>query len=186
MAPPPPPGGPTLLDPLTVPKFTNPLPNLLAPGLFIDARNGGTPEISISMKEGTHNFGLGTGTSATTWGYHGSLASTGDTANLNYLGPTIVAQKDKPITVNWKTELPQKHLLPVDSTVHWAFTDTDNTISTNGVPVVTHLHGGHSESKYDGLPDAWFTSTGIGGSLAINNGNVQAYNYKNDQEAATL
>lgn len=186
MAPPPPPGGPTLLDPLTVPKFTNPLPNLLAPGLFIDASNGGTPD--ISMKEGTHNFGLGTGIpSATTWGYHGSLASTGDTANLNYLGPTIVAEKDQPITVNWKTELPQKHLLPVDPTVHWAFTDTTNTISTNGVPVVTHLHGGHSESQYDGLPDAWFTSTRIGGPLAINNGNnFQPYTYNNDQEAATL
>ncbi len=181
--------GTTVLDPLTIPKFVNPLPNLLQPGLLIDATQGQTYD--ISMSEGNHNFGLGTGIpSAKTWGYHSPSASDWDNVGLNYLGPTIVAQKDTPITVNWETNLPQQHLLPVDPTVHWAFTHTHNgqthTIADDGVPVVTHLHGGHTPSQYDGLPDAWFTSTGVGGKLAINNGNVQSYTYNNDQEAGTL
>jgi spore coat protein A len=176
---------PPLLNPRTVPKFVNPLPNLLAPGFFIDARNGGTFNISIS--QGTHNFGLGTGIpQGQAWGYHSSSAQLWDAAGLNYLGPAIVVQKDVPITVNWTSNLPKQHLLPVDTSLHWAFTRTNYTISNDGVPVVTHLHGGHNRSQYDGLPDAWFTSTGKGGRLAINNGNVQPYTYFNDQEAGNI
>lgn len=177
---------PPLLDPRTIPKFVNPLPNLVTPGLFIDARGGGTYNISIS--QGTHDFGLGAGIPRTqVWGYHSPSAPGWDAAGLNYLGPAVIAQKDKPITVNWTNNLPKQHLLPVDTTLHWAFTGTNYTISNDGVPVVTHLHGGHNRSQYDGLPDAWFTSTGRGGRLALNNGtNVQPYTYFNDQQAATL
>lgn len=141
------------------------------------------------MRQGTHDFGLGSGIpQATAWGYHSSsFAPAWETAGLNYLGPAIVAKKDQPVTISWTSNLPKQHLLPVDTTLHWAFTDTTYNIATNGVPVVTHLHGGHSLSKYDGLPDAWFTSTGIGGRLAINNdASVQPYTYYNDQEAGTL
>ncbi|BAY27614.1 multicopper oxidase type 2 [Calothrix sp. NIES-2100] len=174
-----------LLNPLTIPKYTNQLPNLLAPGFFIDARRKG--RYTITMSQGTHNFGLGTGIPLTqTWGYHSAFAPAWDAAGLNYLGPAIVAQKGTPITINWKSKLPKQHLLPVDTTLHWAYTGTKYTISKNGVPVVAHLHGGKNKSQYDGLPDAWFTSTGKGGSLAINKGAIQAYTYDNDQQAATI
>ncbi|MBD2200339.1 MULTISPECIES: multicopper oxidase family protein [Calothrix] len=175
----------SLLNPLTIDKYKNPLPNLLQPGLFIDARRKG--KYTITMSQGTHDFGLGEGIPlAQTWGYHSPSAPTWDAAGLNYLGPTIVAQKGKPITINWQSKLPKKHLLPVDTTIHWAYTGTNYSISKDGVPVVAHLHGGKSKSKYDGLPDAWFTSTGQGGKLAINKGATQAYKYYNDQQAATI
>jgi len=32
-----------------------------------------------------------------------------------------VAKKGKPIVVGWNNMLPQKHLLTVDETLHWAF-----------------------------------------------------------------
>ncbi|BAY61167.1 multicopper oxidase type 2 [Calothrix brevissima NIES-22] len=175
----------SLLNPLTIEKYKNPLPNLLQPGLFIDARRKG--KYTITMSQGTHDFGLGEGIPlAQTWGYHSPSAPVWDEAGLNYLGPTIVAQKGKPIKINWQSKLPKKHLLPVDTTLHWAYTDSKYSISKDGVPVVAHLHGGKSKSKYDGLPDAWFTSTGKGGKLAINKGAKQAYKYYNDQQAATI
>jgi spore coat protein A len=52
-----------------------------------------------------------------------------------------------------------------------------------GIPVVTHLHGGHTESASDGLPEAWFTQ-GFkeSGPFFVK----KEYYYDNDQEAATL
>ena len=57
----------------------------------------------------------GTPLTTTVWGYNGS-----------YPCPTFVAQKGTPITVRWTNDLvdqngdPLPHLLPVDSTLHWA------------------------------------------------------------------
>jgi spore coat protein A, manganese oxidase len=58
------------------------------------------------------------------------------------------------------------HLLPVDQTLHWANTPggpagtdmhgTDPTSYTGPVPIVTHLHGGHSTEESDGYAEAWY------------------------------
>jgi len=58
-----------------------------------------------------------------------------------------VAKKDKPIVVGWNNMLPEKHLLTVDETLHWAFMRDGVSIENGGVPVVTHLHRGHTESS---------------------------------------
>ena len=58
-----------------------------------------------------------------------------------------MAKKGKPIVVGWNNMLPQKHLLTVDETLHWAFMRDGVSIENGGVPVVTHLHGGHTESS---------------------------------------
>ena len=47
---------------------------------------------------------------------------------------------------------------------------------------VPHLHGGVSESIYDGHPDAWFTTKGQTGPAYVTND----YIYHNDQQAATI
>lgn len=165
----------SLLNPKTQPQFVNPLP---VPAV-IDARKGGTYSIAITQ------FGqdLGLVDPATkqplltkVWGYNGT-----------YPGPTILVKKDKAISVKWENKLlagttPLPHLLPIDPTVHWALTGYENYQSL-GVPVVTHLHGGHTESASDGLPDAWFTpdfkKTGM-------DFEKETYYYANDQEAATI
>lgn len=155
-------GTATLLTPL--PQYNTELPDLLASPLT------GT-SLSIPIAQGKHGFGLGLTT--TTWGYGGSP----------YLGPTIVAQSGTPIQVTWTNNLTgdiNQHILPVDTSLHWA-----NPAS--GIPVVTHLHGGKNFSLSDGLPDAWVTNTGKGGRLAQNNGtNAQTFTYPNQQEAATI
>jgi len=161
------------LNPMTQPRFVNPLP---IPGV-IDARLGGTFEVSIGQfPQALGLFDPMTGAPMMTpvWGYNGT-----------YPGPTFVAMKDVPINVRWKNELmsggmPLPHLLPVDTTVHWA---DPAGWPASGVPVVTHLHGGHSEAASDGLPDDWFTPgfalTGFGWTK-------ETYTYDNDQRAATL
>jgi spore coat protein A len=52
-----------------------------------------------------------------------------------------------------------------------------------GIPTVTHLHGGHTESASDGLPEAWFTQRfKEAGPQFVK----KTYYYDNDQESATL
>ncbi|MEK6644012.1 MAG: multicopper oxidase domain-containing protein [Planctomycetota bacterium] len=65
-------------------------------------------------------------------------------------GPTILATRDVPITVNWINDLRDEqgnlrttHYLPVELCIHGA---------ENVAKVVTHLHGGHVPAAYDGYP----------------------------------
>ena len=163
------------LDPKSQPQFVNALP---IPSL-IDARSGGNYAIAITQF--SQNLGLVDPATkqpllTNVWGYNGS-----------YPGPTILAQKDKPIDVLWENQLvanktPLPHLLPIDPTVHWALTGITDYQSV-GVPVVTHLHGGHTESASDGLPEAWFTPDfKLKGPDFVK----KTYHYSNSQEAATI
>jgi spore coat protein A len=58
------------------------------------------------------------------------------------------------------------------------------------IPLVPHLHGGETQSNYDGGPEQWFTNTGLQGpdydSLAGAPANSAIYEYLNTQEPATL
>ena len=168
-----------LLDPRTQPQFVNPLP---VPSV-IDGRNGGSFTIGISQFEqwlGLVNPGTQQPMQTKVWGYNGS-----------YPGPTILAKKNVPIDIFWRNNLvnassqPLPHLMPVDPSIHWAMEGVPNP-EQYGIPVVTHLHGGHTESASDGLPNAWYTpGYSLKGSGFIK-GDVMPYHYSNDQEAATL
>jgi spore coat protein A len=63
--------------------------------------------------------------------------------------------------VNWENNLPigPNHLLPVDTSLHWCYSlmgyDT-YTIPNDGIPIIVHLHGGHSDFQYDGNPEFFF------------------------------
>jgi spore coat protein A len=169
----------SLLDPKTQPQFVNPLPVPLA----MNGRNGGTFTIGVSqftqwlglIDPVTHQH-----LNTTVWGYNGS-----------YPGPTILAKKDIPMRIFWRNNLVDDHnqvlphLLPIDLTIDWAFANDANWASY-GVPIVTHLHGGHTESASDGLPDAWFTPGFAKKGNGFIKGDVEPYFYQNDQEAATI
>jgi spore coat protein A len=110
----------------------------------------------------------------TLWGYDGQ-----------YPGPTFEARRGEPVTVRWTNALtvdgqPLPHLLPVDRSIHMAHTPAG---ATAGVPIVTHLHGGHVEAASDGYPEAWFTPGFAERGPAFAK---EIYEYANDQEAATL
>ena len=87
----------------------------------------------------------------------------------------------------WENKLkvakgPLQHLFPIDVSIDWALYGRSDW-KTLGVPVVTHLHGGHTESASDGLPTAWYTPDfAVKGSGFVKS----RLHYANDQEAATL
>jgi spore coat protein A, manganese oxidase len=168
-----------LLDPLTQPQFANPLP---IPAV-IDARNGG--QFYINITQFGQNLGLVDPTTRVpmvtqVWGY-----------NKTYPGPTILARKNIPINVFWNNKLvnasnkPLPHLLPIDISIDWAFSG-NNSWQKYGVPIVTHLHGGHTESASDGLPNAWYTPNFTSKGSDFIKGDKVPYTYSNTQEAATL
>ena len=84
-------------------------------------------------------------------------------------GPTLEARRGEPILVEWANELPPKHFLPIDHTLHGAELDKPEART------VVHLHGGKTGPESDGYPENWF----VPGCSAI-------CHYPNQQEAASL
>lgn len=74
------------------------------------------------------------------WGYNGI-----------YPGPKFEVRRGEKISVLWENKLPQKHLLPVDTSIHGAKPPAPK------VRTVVHLHGARVRSDSDGYPEAWFT-----------------------------
>ena len=130
----------------------------------------------------------------TVYGYGTSAAT------ATYPGRSFVVQSGQPIAVQWTNGLPTgQHLLPVDPTVlgpnldksgnSYYSTVTTDGVSTvtfpSGVPMVPHVHGGHTTAAYDGTPMQWMTDTGsnqqVGPDFFSN-----PFVYDNSQQAATL
>jgi spore coat protein A, manganese oxidase len=74
----------------------------------------------------------------------------------------------------------------VDTSIYWAFSIPgyeQYTIEQDGVPIVTHIHGGHSKVDVDGNPEHHFTNDY---EITGTEFRFKKYNYKNDQPAGTL
>lgn len=181
-----------LLDPVTQPKFAYPVPRALDPSFTYTGDGSGNYQVGtfpIQQDLGLRNPADNAVLLTSLWGY-------GESAALaTFPGKTFVAQKDQPIDVQWTNNLvdgngdPVPHLLPVDTSLHWAYTlhgYEDYTIADNGVPAVPHLHGGHTESDSDGNPE-YFWSPTVNGQTVYGPRFVKSlYHYDNDQEAGTL
>jgi spore coat protein A len=146
----------------TIPKFMDrlPIPDIATPDELI----GEAAYYEIVMKEAKHKF-HSLFPLTTIWGYNGS-----------YPGPTIETLKDKTVLVKWVNNLPTKHFLPIDHTIHGA-------IDTPDVRTVVHLHGANVDPQSDGYPEAWYTKhysvTGPAFTKKI-------YEYTNHQHSTTL
>jgi spore coat protein A len=101
----------------------------------------------------------------TVWGYNGS-----------WPGPTIEARAGSPLKVKWISRLPERHFLPIDTTIHGA------EASLPAVRNVAHVHGACTLPDDDGYPEAWFTAHGQTGPKF----NPKPSVYPNDQPATTL
>ena len=99
------------------------------------------------------------------WGYEG-----------RFPGPTIEVEKDELVQIKWMNELPNKHFLPIDHTLHGGEHDPE-------VRTVVHLHGGKTPPESDGYPEAWFSR---GFQQTGPDFQQEIYEYPNKQEAATL
>ncbi|MBE9914586.1 multicopper oxidase domain-containing protein [Paenibacillus donghaensis] len=111
-------------------------------------------------------------------------------------GPTFEAIRGIPIHVQWINDITSPQPFPVDPTFGWA---NPNDIPTpvppfppfppgfpeaqSPVPIVTHLHGGETQSDSDGNPTSWFTA----GEMKTGPGFFKSlYTYLNTQQPTTL
>jgi FtsP/CotA-like multicopper oxidase with cupredoxin domain len=166
------PAGGGLLDPRAIPKFAEPL--VIPPAMPRTARLGGQRHAIDYYEIAVRQFrqqilppamGLGR---TTVWSY----GSASHRRALNYPAFTIEARWRRPVRVKWINGLVDRHghhlphLLPVDQTLHWA-NPPGGRHGRDGhgrshepyrgpVPIVTHLHGGHSRQESDGYPEAWY------------------------------
>ncbi len=166
------PGG--TLDPLTIPKYVDPLPipgvMPQTPNATVNARGADYYEIAVRQFQ---QQVLSTGLPMTTvWSY----GSVNHPDTFHYPAFTIEATADKPARVKWMNQLVDvdgnflPHLLPVDQTLHWTNPPGDCIDGTKRpdcrgqspaayagpVPVSVHLHGAHVNPDSDGFPEAWF------------------------------
>jgi len=68
----------------------------------------------------------------------------------SFPGPIFDTRSGEPLLVEWVNELPTRHFLPIDHTLHGAEADKPE------VRAVVHLHGGKTPPESDGYPESWF------------------------------
>ncbi len=133
--------------------------------------------LTVRIRAGAHRFHRDLPES-TVWGYDGSVP-----------GPTIEADRGRPVTVEWRNEL--EGPFPVVDTVAPAAADDDGVPVqcvpglSRGVPdtrvakltgqTVVHLHGGLTPASYDGWAENLFAP-----------GQQAVFHYPMDQRAALL
>jgi FtsP/CotA-like multicopper oxidase with cupredoxin domain len=133
--------------------------------------------LTVRMRAAVHRFHRDLPDSSI-WGYDGTVP-----------GPTIEAERGKPVTVEWRNELDGR--LPVVVTIAPQATDVDGVPAqcvpglSGGTPdqyaaalaghTVVHLHGGLTPASYDG----WAENIFAPGQPAI-------FHYPMDQRAALL
>jgi FtsP/CotA-like multicopper oxidase with cupredoxin domain len=148
-----------LSDPAMQPKFVNLVPNALDPGFMFEKNRRGVYRVGIGpmwQQTGLVNKG-GKKLWTKLFGY-------GQRGRYTWPGKTFEVNKaDREVKVNWRNQLfKQKHILPVDTNLHWAYSlhgYERYSIKKNGIPIITHLHGGHTDPQFDGNPE-WFYNPG--------------------------
>jgi spore coat protein A, manganese oxidase len=212
------PGG--MLDPTSIRKYAAPL--IIPPQMPKTDTIGQIDYYEIAVRQFQQQI-LPTGMPTTAVWSYGSVNHPG---TFNYPAFTIEAKFRRPVRVKWINDLVDAkgnflpHLLPVDPTLHWAnppggvagrdmrptFDETPDPY-VGPIPIVTHLHGGHSNQESDGNAEAWylpdaddlpagFATEGTFYTFFANNffnkfrvewgPGTATFQYDNDQRATTL
>jgi spore coat protein A len=156
------PGGADALDPSTLTPFVDalPIPRMMKPaGTRAHPAQAGQriPYYRVAMREVRLKV-------------HRDLAPTRMWSFENsFPGPTMEMKSGEGAMVEWANELPLRHFLPIDHTLHGA----DRSLPE--VRAVVHLHGGRTPAASDGYPEAWVVP-----------GKSQTCFYPSKQDAALL
>lgn len=150
------------LDPNTLKPYVDPLP---LPALVKSSGTHPDPEdpskalplYRVSMQE-IHQKVHRDLPPTRMWGFNGTSP-----------GPLFETRSGQGLMVEWVNQLPQKHFLPIDHTLHGAGADQPE------VRCVVHLHGGRTPAASDGYPEDWVVP-----------GKSLLYHYPNRQDAALL
>ena len=162
-----------VLDPTSIPKYVTPLvvPPAMPVTSIVQEAGKAVQYYEIAVRQFRQQILPSGMPRSTVWGY-GSINHPG---TFNYPAFTVEATVDVPVRTRWINGLVDAHgdflphLLPVDPTLHWANPpggqggrdSRPSFRSTPGpyrgpVPIVTHLHGGHSSDESDGFAEAWY------------------------------
>jgi len=150
------------LDPMTLARFVDPLPLppvARAAGTAPSPARGGerVPHYRVAMRAVSAKLHRDL-PPTNLWSYGGSVP-----------GVTFETRSGSGLIVEWANELPPRHFLPIDHSLHGA---------EKGVPEVrsvVHLHGGKTPADSDGYPEDWYVP-----------GQSRSYYYPNQQDAALL
>lgn len=163
----------------TIPKFVYALPGLgtggaNALGQYIPVATpttqtfmGLTTDVyNLTVKEFTETIHPALTNPTTFRGYWDNLTPLGQFQQ--YLGPVVVAQRDRPVLFNITNGLVNNtNLVPVDDTL---MATTTQTVGQLGLynRIANHLHGGFTPWFSDGTPFQWFAPGGQVGESFLN------------------
>ncbi len=85
------------------------------------------------------------------------------------IGPLLEARSHEEFVVEWSNELPPRHFLPIDYSLHGSGRELPESRA------VVHLHGGRTPAVDDGYPEHWYPS-----------GQSHICRYPNRQDATML
>lgn len=140
-------------------KFVSPLPGLGPNGIPVATPGTssdwpGADFYELSAQQYTQQMHPDLPNPTHLWGYVDMA-----TNKTGYLGPLLLAQRGKPTVVRMHNNLPEKHILPIDTSLP----GSEAWIPPNRM--VLHLHGGFVPWTSDGGPFAWYTPSGAIGAV---------------------
>jgi len=192
-----------LADPAIQPKFVNRAPNALDPAFKYVPDSTGQYNVAIRAKK-DHYTGLVDPKDKKLLAT--PILGYGDSRGPTWPGRTFEVQSSlaggNPITrVRWANELKnEKHPLPVDTSVHWCYSLFGEasangvdyrqfSIDKDGIPIITHLHGGHTDFQYDGNPEFFYSPDALVTGPqwdAVTGGFTDVFQYDNGVPAGNL
>ena len=194
-----------LSDPAVQPKFANPVPDALSPGVKFSTSMNRFSKTKVAVGQSVQNTGLlktiddgmggtmaGAPVPTTVWGYGNPQSF------YSWPGRTFEVMSGMPVEVKWENRLIDAlgNPLPlpvtsfgrsvVDTSLHWAYSlhgYEGFTLANDGFPIVPHVHGGHSDFQFDGNPEFFFSP---GWAIRGPQWLEKKYVYQNDQPAGTV
>jgi FtsP/CotA-like multicopper oxidase with cupredoxin domain len=153
-----------LSDPALQPKFVNLVPDAMAPGFIYKPDKKGRYKIKIGtavQQTGLRANGTGPLLNTPVWGYGDQKDKLITWPGRTFEIQNVLAGGPPETEVIWANALNGvTHLLPVDTNLHWCYSlhgYTKYTIANAGVPIITHLHGGHTDFQFDGNPEFFYS-----------------------------
>jgi len=194
-----------LSDPAVQPKFVNTVPNALDPSFIFKTDSKGRYRVRAgtgSQFTGLRKNGTGKKLATRIFGYADHSRGR---QPVSWPGMTVQVKSAKAggpdqTEVRWLNTLGRSHPLPVDTSLHWCYSlkggssangvdYSQFSIEENGVPMITHLHGGHSDFQFDGNPEFFYSHQNevIGPQWDfVPGGFTNRFRYDNDVPAGNL
>lgn len=188
-----------LSDPALQPKFVNLVPDALHPAFIYQPDSMG--RYKVQVHPAIHYAGLWDPVThdplpTPIWGYGAQADHVFTWPGRTFQIRSVSAGGAPETEVFWANALAGvDHLVPVDRSLHWCYSldgYTGYSIADAGVPIITHLHGGHSDFQFDGNPEYFYSPENSGSQVVgpqwanVPGGFTTKFRYDNDVAAGTL